>query len=451
MPTYIQQQDDLRKTIIKEVHSATDRTLISSANEESANDGYKNEDDAFLVRKLPEKRADAFGTRAKGKVIRLDPQSAEKDPEAFLTNFMSARAWIAPAGSQMQPFESDDEEEERRAEAFEEAYNLRFEDTKGSNEKLLSHARDTAARYSVRKEQSNSRKKVREIERTKREAERRKREEEKARLRKLKIVEVEDKLRKIKDAAGFKDSVLQAQDWARFIDESWNNDRWEEEMQRRFGDEYYADRDTEGRDDGKTDKKPSVKKPKWLDDIDILDIIPEFKEDVEIRKAHSVLRDDDSDQEIPLRAQADAFVDESIAGSWPSDTKILRKDARKERRRIEEIVDQRLHVDDAVAGLSNKYIEHFRYRATSPLSYGLTANDILMATDSQLNRYAGLKKMATFRNKEKKKRDKKHLGKKARLREWRKETFGNPNGPQQTLAEAFGTHTFEEPIRTYHR
>jgi protein KRI1 len=53
-----------------------------------------------------------------------------------------------------------------------------------------------------------------------------------------------------------------------------------------------------------------------------------------------------------------------------------------------------------------------------------------MAPDSQLNQFAGLKKMASFRDPEKKRKDKKHLGKKARLRQWRKETFGNEDGPE---------------------
>ena len=38
--------------------------------------------------------------------------------------------------------------------------------------------------------------------------------------------------------------------------------------------------------------------------------------------------------------------------------------------------------------------------------------------------------MAAFRDAEKKRKDKKNLGKKARLRQWRKETFGNEDGPE---------------------
>ena len=47
-----------------------------------------------------------------------------------------------------------------------------------------------------------------------------------------------------------------------------------------------------------------------------------------------------------------------------------------------------------------------------------------MASDAQLNAFAGLKKLATFRDEDKKARDRKVLGKKARVKKWRRETFG---------------------------
>src|SRR6202012_3617911 len=104
---------------------------------------------------------------------------ADRDPETFLSNFMASRAWAASDAAPLHPFESDDEEEERRAEEYEEAYNLRFEDPEKSNEKLRSHARDLAAKYSVRRQEANPRQKKREAEKTKKEAEKQQRKEEK--------------------------------------------------------------------------------------------------------------------------------------------------------------------------------------------------------------------------------------------------------------------------------
>lgn len=55
--------------------------------------------------------------------------------------------------------------------------------------------------------------------------------------------------------------------------------------------------------------------------------------------------------------------------------------------------------------------------------------DILAAEDGDLNEYAGLKRYAAFRPKERKKQDKKKYSKKRNLREWRKAVFGDENGP----------------------
>ncbi|EZF28311.1 hypothetical protein H101_08003 [Trichophyton interdigitale H6] len=112
------------------------------------------------------------------------------------------------------------------------------------------------------------------------------------------------------------------------------------------------------------------------------------------------------------------------------------KEAKRERRKIEALADKSLELEPSLLpGSSKKFGGTFRYRESSPVSFGLTARDILMADDAQLNQYAGLKKLASFRDAEKKKRDNKRLGKKARLREWRKQTFGTEEPPELT-AEA---------------
>lgn len=430
--TYAQQQDELKNSIVKEMHAAAGNGLL----DEAEVDGTENEGDDFLVRKHPRQNDIHKGAAPVKPTVVVDVETADKDPESFLSNFMAARAWVPSAASKFQPFESDDDEEDEQADAFETAYNLRFEDPHASNEKLMSHARDAAARYSVRREGTNSRKKARDSEREKREAEKREREEGKARLRKLKIDEVEEKLSKIKEAAGLRGKKVKEQDWSKFLDEGWDDERWEVEMQKWFGEDYYAEHDA-GHDRAK------VKKPKWEDDIDIADLVPDFDAEEENGKPSFALSDD---EDSAGGAQVDGSdVEESGVSNGrgkvmnQKDRKKQRdeqkKEARLERRRIEQVIDERLNVDQALSSSSKKHAGHFRYRETSPTAFGLTAHDILMASDSQLNQYAGLKKMAAFRDAEKKRKDKKRLGKKARLRQWRKETFGSEEGPQKTLGE----------------
>lgn len=431
-PTYAQQQDELKNSIIKEMHAAAGNGL----NDEAESGGTEDEVDDFLVRKHPRKSDNSHRVAPVKPAVVVDVETADKDPESFLSNFLAARAWVPSAASQFQPFESDDDEEDEQADAFEAAYNLRFEDPQASNEKLMSHARDAAARYSVRREATNNRKKARDSERAKKEAEKREREEDKARLRKLKIEEVEEKLSKIREAAGLRGRDVKQQDWSKFLDEGWDDGRWEEEMQKWFGEDYYADHD--GGDGG-----TKMKKPKWEDDIDIADLVPDFDAEEENGKPSFTLSDDEVSAGGAQVDGSDGGESEVSNGRGKvmnqKDRKKKRdeqkKEARQERRRIEQLVDGKLNVDQALSNSSKKHAGHFRYRETSPTAFGLTAHDILMASDSQLNQYAGLKKMATFRDVEKKRKDKKRLGKKARLRQWRKETFGNEEGPQKRLGD----------------
>ena len=424
--TYAQQQDHLKTDLVKDIHAVAG---------EIEGDG----DNDFFVPRMSVPEVSKQGGRDSPATIEVDIKTAEKDPETFLSNFISARAWVPAENSNFQPFESDDEEDDRRAELFEEAYNLRFEDPKGSNEKLLSHARDAAAKYSVRRETTNPRKKARDAERARKDAVKQKRKEEKVRLRKLRVADAEEKVRKIKKAAGLRGTALQESDWATFIEEGWDDARWEQEMKKRFGEDYYADKDLSSSDEDEARaSRRKIKKPRWEDDIDIKDLVPDFKAEDETQAPPFTLIDNESDYgdtDQLVATNGHVKPKKATKANRKQDRDDRKREARKERQKIEQLVDEELNANQTISGPSAKHAGHFRYRATSPLAYGLTAHDILMASDSQLNQYAGLKKMATFRDAEKKRRDKKRLGKKARLREWRKETFGSEHGPQTTLGE----------------
>jgi len=199
-------------------------------------------------------------------------------------------------------------------------------------------------------------------------------------------------------------------------------------MQKRFGENYYEGADAGSDEDASASqsaKKRKPKKPQWDDDIDIKDLVPDFV-----------------DEERPDLSLSEGDNEDTVAFSKQKKRKELikaqndkRREARKERRKIEQLVDEQLELDPALLPGASKKRNVFRYRETSPLSYGLSARDILMAEDSQLNEFAGLKKLAAFRDAEKKKRDQKKLGKKARLRQWRKETFGNEDGPRMEVLD----------------
>lgn len=228
----------------------------------------------------------------------------------------------------------------------------------------------------------------------------------------------------------------------KMLEGSWDNDKWEEEMNKRFGEQYYADAEeveseSEGEGFGKSRKK-KPKKPKWDDDIDIKDIIPDF-EDEEAKPDISLadLEDgaepaDDGEEELDDGEERPSKKRKTTK-EHKAERQASKQAARKERSKIEALVEHQMELEDpTVLALSKKNKKAagaetagFRYRETSPQSFGLTPRDILLApSDAALNEFAGIKKLATWRHPDKKKKDRKNLGKKARLREWRREVFG---------------------------
>lgn len=440
--THVQEQADLKNDILKEINAA-------------AEDDDESEDDAFI--KVKSRQVTALAENGvhpsrKERVTAadLDVANADRDPETFLSNFMAARAWIPESGSKWEAFESDDGEDNDDADEFEAAYNLRFEDPAKSNEVLKSYSRKVVEARTVRREEATGRKRQRELEKERKEEEKRERHEQRARLKRLKVEEAEEKLRKIKKAAGMSGKELKEDEWMKLLEGTWENGKWEEEMSRRFGDQYYAEVDN-GADDSDDDgnsksKKKKPKKPTWDDDIDIKDIIPDF-EDEEAKPTIS-LSDVESEAEAEVEAEemdVDFDDDDEEESGRPSKKRKTTKDlkneriaakraSRQERSKIESLVDAQMELDDptvlARASSSKRKSKGtetgpFRYRETSPTSYGLTPRDILLApSDAALNDFVGIKKLATFRDAEKKKKDKKKLGKKARLREWRRDVFG---------------------------
>lgn len=420
--TYNQEQDALRRQMVGQMHAM--------ANDDESDDDFK-----------PKAKGahDSIPTTTTKKAKKLTDQdiaAAEKDPETYLSNFMAAQAWRPTDGNGNNAFDSDDSEDEARADAFEEAYNMRFEDPALANEKLQSFARDVG-KYSVRRDEVKGRKATREKERERKEAERMEREEDRARLRRLKIEEAEGKVKKIKEAAGLRGKDVDIGQWKDVIEGDFNDDQWDKEMQRRFGEDYYAVPEGEGSDVEMADadgKKHKVKKPKWDDDIDINDLVPDFEE--EDARKYALSSEDEEDGGIALNGEDE---DEQEGEGKKRKTKKDRvkekaeakRASRKERRAIEEMVDSSLPLaHPALATGSKNPVTGFRYRETSPTSFGLSARDILFADDTALNQFAGLKKMATWRDPERKAKEAKKLSKKGRLRQWRKDTFGKPDAPE---------------------
>ncbi|KAI0013719.1 Krr1-domain-containing protein [Xylariaceae sp. FL0662B] len=419
--TYAQEQDDLKQSLKNEVQAQL----------KADDEGDSDDDEDFMKAKEETRFIPENGVHpsraSQVKVAKPDIADADKDPELFLSNFMASRAWLQEDGSGWQAFDSDEEEDDR-ADEWEAAYNLRFEDPNKSNEVLKSYAREVVAARSVRREDKSGRKRLRELEREKKEAEKQARKEERAQLRRLKIDEAENKLQKIKKAAGLSGKTLKDEDWQKLLEDAWDNGKWEEKMKKTFGDQYYSAADeASGDENGNPNgsKKSKVKKPKWEDDIDIKDLVPDF--DDEERPNITLTDNEENGEENVDDDDAPAPKRQKTSKERKREKLDSQKAVRQERAKLEALVDAQMDIEDPeiLSGKpSSSAAGRFAYRDTRPESFGLTTRDILMASDADLNEFAGLKKLAHFRPQDKQSKDRKRLGKKARLRQWRRETFG---------------------------
>jgi protein KRI1 len=469
--TFAQEQIELKDTILTEIKAAAE----GQGEEDDEDDTFiKVKDTAVsLTNGVHPSRAAVHNK----KLTEVDVKKADTNPDEFLDNFMASKAWI-DEGRDWKPFDSDDEggNSHDLAEEFEQAYNMRFEDPNKSNEVLKSYSRVLTTSKSVRRDDATGRQRRRVLERERKEAEKTERQEERARYRRLKIEEAAEKLEKIKKAAGISGKSLKGEEeWVKLLDDAWDNDKWEEDMQRKFGDAYYAEQDEapedsdEGDGDGQLngDRKRRPKKPKWDDDVDIKDIVPDFEEGDKPNISLSDSEDGGVETTLSRKRPAETESGGEEEAERPSKKRKsvknqrqeraeLKRQKRRELEQIETLVDVKMNLDDpailtttsassgnvARAGekaASAAGLGSFRYRETSPTTFGLTARDILLApSDAALNQFLGLKHLAPYRDAEKKRRDKKRLGKKARLREWRRETFGEGyehSGPTYGFAE----------------
>lgn len=464
--TYAQEQDDLKK-------SFQDAIKGQLSEDDSDDDGFIKPKDGELERakaELQEMKESGLHASRAGKIKatteETDVKDAEKDAENFLSNFMESRSWVTHDKSNWQAFESDEGEDENEFDKWEEAYNMRFEDPEKSNQVLKTYSRNLAAAKSARREETTGRKRQRELERKRKDAEKQERREERARLRKLKIEEAESKLKQIKQAAGFSGKKLKDEDWMKFLDDAWDKDKWEGEMQKTFGDQYYAEEegDSDDEDGGSSQKKKKIKKPKWDDDIDIKDLVADFEDE---ERPNITLSDLEANgDEAEAQDQDDEEDEDGPAAKRPKTSKERKrerlssqKEARKERSKIEALVDNNMNLDnpDILASSSsrskNKDVTRFAYLETWAESYGMTAADILMApSDAALNEFVGLKKLAHYRPDDKKAKDKKRLGKKARLRQWRRDNFGveaEKEGPKWLFGGEHGKEDEAEGDESY--
>lgn len=388
-PFAIQQQIDKEK-LVAEIHGALD-------------DNEDDEDGDFLTKRSEERE-----------VKPLDLPDPTQDENKFLQAFFDSKAWLPKTidkktGKPVLPsygeIVEDDEEFDDDAEKFETAYNFRFEDPNAAE--IVSYARN---QNTLRRKEESGRKKQREAKiSAKKEAEA-KHETEITKVKNKKVKEVVTKFEQLKKALGDDEEsealskLLEAQDLDNI---DFEGDEWDRKMQEVFNEEFYS---------------RSASKPKEGKDSDDEEGEEEGEEDA--------YDDNNAEEDLEDAAQEGDEQVKSKSKQKREEKKKKKLESLELQQKAQKLVEENIDLILEKEGLVKKDdAPKFKYRDVEPDSFGLSARDILLANDTELNEYVGLKKLATYRDDDKRKKDHRKYAKKRRLREWRKSVFDTEDEP----------------------
>lgn len=315
--------------------------------------------------------------------------------EQFLSEYILNRGWKDPKHVPdydeltRQHHDDVDEEFEEKADAFESAYNFRFEDPEAAQ--ITTHSRDVEA--SVRRK-DDSRKRKRQSVSERKELEQKQKMEELKRLKNLKKREILDKLRKIQDITGAEVEGFEDLD----IDGDFDPDAYDQKMANIYSQEYYTEADK--------------KKPVFEDDIDIGDIYeaePKGKKLKKAKKGH--VEEDEDDEDLDMDAD-----------HLPGGQVYVKEETGKRKKELDRALEDMYALDyeDMIDDLPTR----FKYTKVEADTYGLSPAEILLADDKDLNEYLGLRKLAPYRNSESQQLDrKKYASKRQRVKEFKKKLW----------------------------
>lgn len=345
-----------------------------------------------------------------------NPEAAPKSKKAKSTK---AAIVVAKEEENEEGFSdvSSEDSFDSRAEAFENAYNFRFEEMEEgeADTQIQSYARNPVG--SVRRKE-DKRKKEREERSKRKQEEKEKKRKELDRLRDLKRKSIVDRLKKLKEATGSSNV-----DFERFqLDDEFDPEEHDKLMQKAFDEEYYGE---EG----------DMKKPKWDDDVDVTDIVED--DDAAVgkkgKKAKSKKADDiemDSnfmEQDEPIqekklskaekkklkkrekakaKKQGEKENDDEVVEGDEMDADVVITAAQqkeeemdldpvKRKERMQEAMNEYygLEYEDMIGDQPTR----FKYTQVPQSSFGLTAEEILLADDEDLKGIVSLNRLQPYR------------------------------------------------------
>lgn len=326
-----------------------------------------------------------------------DQNTISKENEDFLLNYVLNRGWVDQGKEAKRDWDAEaadlDSEAsfDSAADAFEHAYNFRFEDPSLAQQNFAIQSFPRQATDTVRR--SDDRRKEKRAERAERkkaekEEKMRKLDQEKAKKRKS----IAEMLKQLREASGsdnrMDDGAFENLD----LDADFDPAAHDKMMQSQFGDAYY----------GEEGEKPSID----LDDDDFQEILDENEEPKKHRKVTGESMDADFEQGADARLskeekkrlkkkekKARAKAEREPEIEMDAEATPVSETDRKAKAR--ELMDEyyNLGYEDMIGDIPTR----FKYASVPKEDYGLSAVEILMADDAELNNVVGLKQMQPYR------------------------------------------------------
>ena len=176
------------------------------------------------------------------------------------------------------------------------------------------------------------------------------------------------------------------------LDEDWDPDKYDKEMESVFNDDYYAEGDEEksewGIDDQEELKKPDLHLEEIFDEDELPEEMAEM--DKEMEEDDALLNDEGNSEGEPsghVSGEDNLTEDET-----PEDT----EEAKQARKEAEKLMDElyQLDYEDMIGSMPVR----FHYTKVKPLSYGLSTEEIMKADDKDLRQFVSMKKLAPYRD-----------------------------------------------------
>ncbi|KAL2944049.1 Protein KRI1-like protein [Bienertia sinuspersici] len=385
--SFAEEQEDLRKEVLNAMAEAERENEDDEGGEflrikEGDLDEGEGEDEEV------KKRLDEYF----GEDEKLD----EKD--MFLKDFFKNKLWIDKEKGKNKVIDddivgfSDDEEVIEKQEDYERDYNFRFEEN--ASDRVLGHSRVVDG--SVRKEM-NARKNQRERKKERLAQAELERQEEVKRLKNLKRKEIQEKLSKISEIAGIDEKCIPLNEDD--LEEDFDPEKFDKKMNEAFGKDYYEKEDDDLEFGGESES--DLDKPDFEKEDELLGLPKDW--DV-IKSNDGFLAERERLKKIS-EAENETDADQVKEGGEDDDEQVHEGKKRRKRKKsaIKEALDKeleeelyKLDYEDSIGDLKTR----FKYREVRPSKYGLSAAEILMLDEKELNQYVSLKKLAPYREKE---------------------------------------------------